>query len=535
MNPLMEESRHVTEGLDSLLFRRQFVLTTDPALLLTDGPRFRIGRDYHLSAHRDLAATHLGDDARSLTLLGFALDPEHPADDNAAILRRLADTPDLHDEAIRAAGKLGGRWVLIVHDAGRTALLHDACAQRQVFFTGADYDGPFMCASEPAVMAEKLGLGMDPEAVDFIRSRKLDDFEIYWMPGDTTLYQEIRALLPNHLLNLPQREASRYWPRARPPRVDPDRALDLSLGMLGGIMESAGRRFPLAVSMTAGWDSRLVLALNRVRARDLYTFTICYPGASESSRDVAVPLRLSTRLGTSYHVVPYPADVDPRFKEVVRRSNASANTSYSADIQALHECYPSDHVCVTGDVAEIVKRYFQGRRMGAVEVTAEDLAELSRFGLQPFALKAFSRWLDDAVRQPMEVLDLFCWEQMAGRWQGKVRSEFDTVQDSFAPLNCRALLEVMLGVDPKLRCAPRFELFRLMIERLWPETLLEPVNPPEGSLPRRVLSSFKRRVLGGLDRWKRSTRGKSRHAGNRAAQPKAGASRQTQDFPSDED
>jgi len=501
---MTESSIKHPPGLDGLLFRRQFVLTSDPAFLLEDGQQLCIGPGYHLSAHPDLELTHVGDEAASLTILGFALDPEHPQDGNAEILHRLVASADLHAAAIRAACKLGGRWVLIVHHNEQTVVLHDACAQRQVFFTASDYDGPFMCASEPAVMAEKLGLEMNPEAVDFIRSLKVDDFEIYWMPGDTTLYAEITALLPNHLLSLHDRKPSRYWPQARPPEVDQETALHQSIGMLGGIMESAAHRFPLSIPMTAGWDSRLVLALNRSRASTLHTFTICYPGDTAKSRDIAVPQRLLEKLGMTHHLVPYPQTVDPEFKKLVRRNNASANAAYSADIQALHECHPQDHVCVTGDVAEIVKRYYHGRRTHSGTVTAEELAKLSRFGTHPFARKALSRWLEDAARQPLDVLDLFCWEQMAGRWQGKVRSEFDIVQESFAPLNCRALLELILGVDPRKRRTPRFEFFRLMIQRLWPETLMEPINPPEKSFPRRVVSGIKRRVLARMNRLKKS-------------------------------
>lgn len=501
---MTESSMKHPRGLDGLLFRRQFVLTSDPALLLDNGPRLRIGSGYHLSAHPDLEVTHVGDEDSSLTLMGFALDPEQPQDGNAEILHRLADSADLHGAVIRAAGKLGGRWVLIVHHGGQTLVLHDACAQRQVFFTGSGYNGPFMCASEPAVMAEKLGLEMDPEAVDFIRSRKVDDFEIYWMPGDTTLYAEITALLPNHLLSLHDRKPSRYWPKERPPEVDQESALHQSIGMLSGIMESAARRFPLSIPMTAGWDSRLVLALNRARASTLHTYTIAYPGDSAKSRDIAVPRRLLAKLRMKHHLVPYPETVDAAFKGLVRRNNASCNAAYCADIQALHECHPQGRVCVTGDVAEIVKRYFHGPRKHPGTVTAEKLARLSRFGPHPFARKALSRWLEDAARQPLDVLDLFCWEQMAGRWQGKVRSEFDIVQESFAPLNCRALLELILGVDQRLRRTPRFEFFRLMIQRLWPETLMVPINPPEGSLPRRILSRIKRRTLAGVAHCKQS-------------------------------
>jgi len=480
---------------EKLLFRRQFVLSSEAEHALPHSANVLVAGRYHVSAHNDLELTHVQHEGKSLTLLGFMLDPDRPEATDEQILHRLIERFTQCEDLVLATESLGGRWVLVVHDGGQTVVLHDACAQRQVFFTASDYDGPFMCASEPAVMAEKLGLEMDPEAVDFIRSRKVDDFEIYWMPGDTTLYAEITALLPNHLLSLHDRKPSRYWPQARPPEVDQESALHQSIGMLGGIMESAAHRFPLSIPMTAGWDSRLVLALNQSRASTLHTFTICYPGDSAKSSDIVVPQRLLEQLGMHHHLVPYPEAVDAGFKGLVRRNNASCNAAYSADIQALHECYPQDRVCVTGDVAEIVKRYFHGRRTHPGTVTAEELAKLSRFGPHPFARKALSRWLEDAARQPLDVLDLFCWEQMAGRWQGKVRSEFDIVQESFAPLNCRALLELMLGVDHRLRRTPRFEFFRLMIQRLWPETLMEPINPPEGSLPRRVLSSLKRRVL----------------------------------------
>jgi hypothetical protein len=87
----------------------------------------------------------------------------------------------------------------------------------------------------------------------------------------------------------------------------------------------------------------------------------------------------------------------------------------------------------------------------------------------------------------MSLCDLYCWEQMAGRWQAQIRAEYDLAQDSFTPFNCRRLLVLMLGVSEDKRRAPTFDFFRDVIEALWPETLLEPINPPEiQSLSRRV-------------------------------------------------
>ena len=70
------------------------------------------------------------------------------------------------------------------------------------------------------------------------------------------------------------------------------------------------------------------------------------------SRDVAVPARLLPKLGIDHHVIHYPQTLDGEFKAVFLRNNASANTAYCRDIQALHTHYPSERVCVTGDAAD---------------------------------------------------------------------------------------------------------------------------------------------------------------------------------------
>ena len=108
-------------------------------------------------------------------------------------------------------------------------------------------------------------------------------------------------------------------------------------------------------------------------------------------------------------------------------------------------------------------------------------------------MQAFARWLSDAGIPDVDLLDLFCWEQMAGRWQAKIRAEYDLVQDSFAPLNNRRLLGVLLAIHPDRRRGPDFPFFSELIAALWPDVLSEPINPPEPmTTPRRVLNVIKK-------------------------------------------
>jgi len=144
-------------------------------------------------------------------------------------------------------------------------------------------------------------------------------------------------------------------------------------------------------------------------------------------------------------------------------------------------------------VAEIVKCFYRLPGVPANEVTPTQLAEVCRLAPHPFVLDALTDWLAGADRNgPVALLDLFCWEQMAGRWQAQIRAEYDIAQESFAPLNCRALLLTMLAVDEAERQGPGYPFFRALIEQLWPEVLTVPINPPETvGLKRRVL-----RVIG---------------------------------------
>ena len=482
--------------LDELLFRRQFILSTDAGHALDGGQQILIGGCYHLSAHPDLELTHIEQAGKSLTLLGFALDPDDPEAGNEEILRRLIVRVDSTEDVFSAVESLGGRWVLIVHDGVETTVLHDATGQRQVYFTRPGNGEAVVCASKPGVMAERLGFTMDARAVDFIHSRKSNDYEIYWMPGDTSLYAEIFALLPNHFLTLSDGKCHRVWPTQALAPMSYPQVLAECVRLLRGQIASAQRRFPLAISMTAGWDSRLMLALHQQYTEDLYAFTLVYPHLPRESRDVCVPSRLLGKLGIEHHLVPYPDTIDGAFKEIFRRNNPSANSAYCADTQSLYAIYPSDRVCVTGDVAEIVKCYYERRRPESEPVSALELAELGGLGTHPFAVEAFGKWLQHSGGPSIDLLDLFCWEQMAGRWQARVRAEYDMAQESFAPLNNRRLLRVMLTVDAGMRRGPDFRLLADLIEALWPDVLSEPINPPERpSRARRVLNILKKTGL----------------------------------------
>jgi len=465
------------ETLERLRFRRQFFLGPEFIEEFPRWKRMHLGA-LCLSVHPDLESYQVVDGNKSITLLGYVLDPNNPQAGNAEVIDALLRKLDRSEEFFAHTSDLGGRWILAVNDGRETLLFNDAGGLRQLHYAQSRSAKMTLCASQPALIAEALGAAMDKEAMDFINSREYDDFEVYWLPGDASLYEEIKVLLPNHYLNLRTGRPHRYWPDADLKNTSHREALTEGSRLLRGLMKSAQRRYGMALSMTAGWDSRVMLALSREIVRDLYCFTLAYPH-TENTRDVVIPAALLKRLGLNHSIIRYPERVNGDFKKIYRRNIAAANNAYCADAQALYEQYPPDRVCITGDVAEIVKCYYRLPQPEERKVSARELADLCRIGTHPFLMKAFEKWLGAADPRNVHLLDLFCWEQMAGRWQALIRAQYDIVQESFAPLNCRSLLVTLLSADENFRRPPEYALLRELIEDFWKDILIVPINPPE--------------------------------------------------------
>ena len=182
------------------------------------------------------------------------------------------------------------------------------------------------------------------------------------------------------------------------------------------------------------------------------------------------------------------------FRELHQRSTTAPSPAWCADVQALFDEYPPDRVCLTGDVAEVVKDHLAERAPSRDALGAADLVAICRIGTHPFLAEAFAAWLEGARPRNVRLLDLFCWEQIVGRKQQQIRSESDVAHESFTPFNCRRLLVTMLAASEAERRPPGFPLLRSVIERLWPEVLTEPINPKEKVPLRRVVGKALRKL-----------------------------------------
>lgn len=484
-----------------LLHCKQFVLGPRGGDLpepMAQWPRISIGDNWEVRTHPMLSYTTVCDGNASLTLLGFMLDPLDPYASDDDILRGLLPMLSSPADIIERTGRFGGRWVLIAHVGAEAVLFHDAMGLRQVFYSEMGGTGQVWAVSQPKLAATVLGLSIDEAAARYMDSQTFRSAKEYRWPVTASPYKEVRHLPPNHFLNLRTGLCKRYWPAQGLPKRSLDEGVDQIAPLLRGLMLAAANRFDITISLSAGLDSRLVLAACRDIADRISYVSLRKSKDSDDGIDIVVPAHLLNKLGLRHEVIKAPVTATAEFAALFKRNVHLAHDHYAADAEAIRTHYKRAKTVVTGSGGEIGRCHHGSRIPGLPRITPEYLVR-AEIGKSEFAARFYKAWLEDASKpRDIHLLDLFEWEN-GSCWLGMTQLEFDVAwQEILTPFNCRDILTLMLSIPDKYREGPSYRLFYELIERLWPEVLAEPINPGEfewiGYLEQKLKSWLKRTI-----------------------------------------
>jgi len=465
--------------IDKLLFRRQFILSSVQIDKFYSWNEKEVAGKYFLRSHPDLELTQVKKENIELTLLGFFIDPYFPGRSNKDILCELTKSNEMPEGLIKSTFRLCGRWILIVVTQRDFFIFNDPTGLRSLFYTDFNI-GSFYCASQPGIIADICKFKYSDEFKDdFINSDYHKNDREYWIPSGA-LYKDILALTPNHYLDLKKNRIVRFWPYKKLEKFKLNESVEKSSILLKQILESAAKRYQLALPITAGLDSRTILAASKDIRDKIYYYTLIYYDLTPKSPDMKIPMKLLKSLGLEHHVLDCSSVMDDYFKIIYMKNVDMAHEVWGGIAYGLYEKFPQDRVCVKGNIIEIAKCFYYNKQYPH-KINGKTLAQISGFGFNNFARHNFDKWYRKSKtickEFEIEILDLFYWEQRLANWQAQSQLEWDIAQETISPYNCLNLLELFLSVDNKFRKLPEFTMYKNMIKILWPKLLEEPINP----------------------------------------------------------
>jgi hypothetical protein len=437
--------------------------------------------DLFIFGSPDLLVNHERAGDREVVLLGYAIDPFAPEKDNHEMAAGLAGATGTQD-VVRRAQALSGRFVIFYRDDDTKTAFSDALGHRQIYYYRTEEQ--LFLTSSPKLFLHVMhfDLQISDEKREITESQEFRRTENSWF-GDDSIDDRLKKVTPNHNLDLEKWQVRRK--AFDVPRHDTKQATqDLCAQVLTGGLAGAVRRYRVMQAVTAGVDSRVLLAASKEVSDKIQYYIFKRPGMSAENPDIAVPLELAKKIDIDFQ----PLTTEPLNDEFIEAYKIEhilpRILSKTQNIQ--HHYYNSlplgNVLDVKGNGGEVL-RFFYGRAHGAfAEAIGPDvLMHLSGYPGNAYFERKMAEWLSNAkgfARQyGIPILDLFYWEQRMGNWGAEHGLEQDIAVEEFWPFNNAALLLNGLTIHHSQRAWPKYVFFLELMSDLWPEVLSEPINP----------------------------------------------------------
>ena len=365
-------------------------------------------------------------------LLGYPIDVSER--------RILTDEVCLSEEQLTRANEfedwlydLGGRFAAVLLSENVRRLYVDASASLTCIYS----------TKHPIISATTTPMADDDSHTDSIIRACRDNIQSSgtWFPLGFTKYSNLWVLLPNHYLDLSTWVVERHWPRETIQYGPPDPKINRIVNLLGASIEAVQKSFPIAMNLTAGRDSRMLLACARPWITNIEFETL--PDYSPS--DVTIGRLYAEAFGLTHLVKP------------------SGNR---------------ERVLLQGFAGEVGRSfYWRKGDTDSVAISARELfARMNFQSYNPVLLAKLESWISELRGfGRFTILDLLYIEHRLGCCMGPVMyREDERYVFSLYPLNHRDIFGAMLSLPPDFRM--RQKLFVAICNKVWPELTLFPVN-----------------------------------------------------------
>ena len=388
-----------------------------------------------------------------------------------------------------------GRWVLI----GDGRLFADAGSLLGPYVR-SDGAGWRWASSSVAIMA-----GLD-DGARRESSRPLRHGEpMDWYAPPVSRRRGIFRVLAGQSLNLADRTVEPR-PATLVQCVGASDGMADAAARLEAAWRALGDSGPLWLPLTAGYDSRLLLASAVAAGVPLTTYTFDNPEMSRADREQ--PPALAQLAGVEHRLIgggKRRTPVDSAFDLHCDGHHVGVDRGYLAD--GHWDAIPDDALVVRGGVFETA-RHFYHEQLPAMEAPTADAmskAVARGFGLgEGLRRSGVMLWATWAAEHPwpgIDWRDRFYLEQRVGGWLAALEQALDVAAPERVHLaSCDALLGALLSIPPEERVGSAHH--EALIERMAPDLLELPFNPPEPP-PRPPLLTRARIAAG---RWRRALR-----------------------------
>ena len=454
---------------EKLMFRNQYLLTNKEIHLQKDVSKICIG-DFTLYFGNDIQYYTVQKNDRQITLLGYVFHCYNDKKEQDLIANLFALT---ESELLDEIDLWCGHFVLFIKNK-EIKIYNDACASFKVFY--GEEDDKKVVASDPKIITIFFDFKEDTD------TKKLKFYQSDYFKnnptkiGIDTRFKNLYQLVSNHSLNIKNNSTERVFPRKKRKEISQEIAGKKLIKIFNHLTLLIEKRHTVYASLTAGYDSRLLMAATKNIADKVKYYTFKLPNKKEDYIDYTLPKNITSDLGLNYSFV--------RIKELPNKTKEQILNSYDYPKMRPFEQYRSifpknkkENILLVGFVSEVAKNYLE-------RVNVKDGKDVVRAVHLPdnnYLENYYQNWLNKNQSLILdfnyEILDFIHWEQDITNFAGQNTYYAHHYVRLFSIFNSREILKIMLSVPKEKRDGKSPIFFKYLIKKMWPELMNYPFNP----------------------------------------------------------
>ncbi|RIL49059.1 hypothetical protein BUY93_09485 [Mammaliicoccus fleurettii] len=473
---------------DHLLYKRGFLLTDLKTLSINNSVTLEIMKNwnkvyidkYQILMEPSLKYGVCRRKRETVVVLGLVLNPYNNEIDIQKIAEslclKLKESKNLFLDEL---DELSGRFTIITFKDGNTEVYGDACGTRTIYY---DTKSNNTLISSHSFLISEIMQYQTSEVAKGVLANKTFRGRKY-LPGLLSPFDEIKPLTPNTSYNIEKRQVSRFFPREMNDKINFDESIEIITNVLKNQSTLLNKISKTLVSLTAGLDSRVTLAIQSSQNTESKYFTHYNSDNIEPYlEDMIIAEKLARSLKLDFSQYGYSTKEEQEdlqeFRYVWQRNIGMYRGSLK-QFKMYTDNLDDNRIHIRSNVAEIARVYYKDREK---DPTSDHLASLfskSEYGKNEFVIKQFDDFIDTTSFfnenfYNYNYADLFYWEHRMGLWHSWLVLESDTAFETFVPFNNRKLLKTMLSVPEEYR--GNDELMIAVLKKTNSKLLDYPVN-----------------------------------------------------------
>lgn len=410
---------------------------------------------------------------KTVLFIGEFVNAKYPKQTITETASKLVTCETL-EEILEELNYLAGRYLLFYgNETSIQYVIGDAVASIP---TNYMFDGnSYAISSHPKFIADAYSLTKSEESMTIAKAAEQQQP----LPYNLTMYDEIKNLIPNHYLNLTHNKMIRFYPLKENPAVDIDEVVDETIALMKNVLNSYLSEDKIALPITSGKDSRLILSLLKNHLDKVEMFTYRLDAFTEETGDIAIPKQISEDYKINYHILPV-LDVPESKKEAIYEELAgSQNEGILRNAYTFNQSILSNLDALSGDIVSITKSSFGKNIPESLGTTSYLVTKTHNYSKENKAqVEQWREGVEDIYdKTNISIFDLFNWEHRLGKWLPKSMQNYDYLMNQLYIFNCRYLMKLWVSIPRAQRVEGSFHL--KVIEKEWPELLDYPLNPDD--------------------------------------------------------